>query len=337
MDLAGHGSERPVKTDVHWPALFVVAAFCVSRYVYYAWGIRFDFSTIYTSMQVLDVNLLQQRLIESIWNLHSQPPLFNLLVGIVVKCFSHHPHIALNIVYLGFGLALALSMLALARALGVPRLLAVFLTAAFVVSPTTVLYENHPFYTYPTALLLCVSALLLARWEQTDNMAFGIGFFVCAAGTIMIRSIFQLLWLGVACIPLVIRKRMRWRSILAAAVVPVLLVVAWQVKNFHQFGAVTTSSWLGMNMNRNTLDRLSVRERSELMQRGLVSALAAIPVYSEFEAYQSYVPNGRGRDIPALDRKWKDPPSVGPNFNYVGYINVSGQRLADAIHFIKAR
>ncbi len=68
----------------------LIGAFALSRAIAAAAEGRFDDSilegTINTDKwQLLDVGLLRHDLVSSVWHLNSQPPLFNLYAGIVLK------------------------------------------------------------------------------------------------------------------------------------------------------------------------------------------------------------------------------------------------------------
>ena len=73
-----------------WSWILIGVAFGISRALYYFLGVRFDSSLLYQAWQILDVNLLRDRLVESLLNLHCQPPLFNLFVGLIIKVCPNH-------------------------------------------------------------------------------------------------------------------------------------------------------------------------------------------------------------------------------------------------------
>jgi hypothetical protein len=309
-------------------------AFFASRFLYFDIGVRFDSTLLFSGIQFLDVNLLQHRLIESIFYLHCQPPLFNLLLGVMLKAFPGSTDTAFHVLFMGFGLILVLSMYGVSRMIGVPAFLALAITILYLASPTTVLYENLLLYTYPTASLLCLSALLLAMWVRTGRRTVGVAFFSTLSAVILTRSVFQIPWFVAAGLIVAASGRTERRSVVGLALVPFLIVCSWQAKNYVQFGSVATSTWLGLNMTRNTVERLSPDRVTEMMRAGRVSALAAVPALSEFEAYGVGDPQPTG--IPALDQKVKERPSVGSNYNFVGYIQVSTLRLQDALTVIAA-
>jgi hypothetical protein len=65
----------------------IMAAFALSRVAAHAAGIRFDATPLTWYWQYIDPVLLQERLLESLYYSHTQPPLFNLLLGINLKLF----------------------------------------------------------------------------------------------------------------------------------------------------------------------------------------------------------------------------------------------------------
>lgn len=67
--------------------VFLLAIFLVSRLLYYWAGIRFDARPLTSFFQILDLELLRHRLLETIFYLHVQPPAFNLLIGVLLKIF----------------------------------------------------------------------------------------------------------------------------------------------------------------------------------------------------------------------------------------------------------
>ncbi len=79
MIATGRHRPRGVLAD-RW-LLAVIAMFLLSRSAAMAAGVRFDASPLGYFLQYLDPHLLRARLGESLWYLHSQPPLFNLLLG----------------------------------------------------------------------------------------------------------------------------------------------------------------------------------------------------------------------------------------------------------------
>jgi hypothetical protein len=337
MNARANSALQSVTASLTKPTVVVAMAFVVSRWFYYHLGVSFDGTILYYAEQFLDVNLLRGRLIESVFYLHCQPPLFNFFLGCVLKAFPGHLDIAFHLIYLGFGLITALSLVSLMIRLGVPGVLSTVLTVVFMANPVTILYENWLFYVYPVVSVLSVSALALHKWVSVRKFRYGLIFFTCWAALVLTWSLFQLLWVVPVCLITVLYGRIRWQSVVAAAAVPLIVIVGWQFKNWHYFGVFRTSSWMGMNMSRNTFGLLSPEETEALVKQSKLSELALIPIFSQYEAYRPYLPEPPGTDVPALNQEVKRPPSVGANYNYVGYLEVSEKCLDDAICVIKSK
>src|SRR5262245_45155580 len=100
---------------VRTPALVAGLLFVFSTVeaIYHAFGVRFHASPLNEFWELLDPKLLQTDLVRSIWYLHSQPPLFNLSVGIVLKLAGSHAAAAFHLLYLacGFGMYVGLVLL----------------------------------------------------------------------------------------------------------------------------------------------------------------------------------------------------------------------------------
>ena len=121
-----------------WPLAVVILTFLLSRAVAYVVGIRMVLRPLYQGIQILDPQLLRHHLLESIFYLHSQPPLFNLFLGTVLKAFPVHFGAAFQVFYWIAGLFLVTGLYTLMRRLQVPPWLACGLTAYFTVNPTVI-------------------------------------------------------------------------------------------------------------------------------------------------------------------------------------------------------
>jgi hypothetical protein len=318
-----------------WSLAAVVAAFVVSRIGYYLAGVRFDASSLPWFWQFIDPALLKTNLGQSLWYLHSQPPAFNLFLGLVLNLFPGHETLAFTTCYLLLGLALAVVLFLLLRSFGLPDALSVALTAIYIASPACVLYENWLFYTYPLTLLLLLTALFWQRFVSRGRFLDALLVFACAAVLAMTWSLFHLVWLLGLVLALVLLRRRDWRKVLAAAAVPMLIVTFWYGKNLAQFGQFTGSTWFGINFSKMTNSMLTVPERRALYDNGTISAVSMVPPFSNPDKYYSALPKPTPIGIPVLDQELK--PSTIPNFNNVLFIAVSRQYGRDALRVLVAR
>jgi hypothetical protein len=318
-----------------WPLLAIVAAFVISRVGYYAAGLRFDASSLPWFWQYIDPALLRANLGQSLWHLHSQPPAFNVFLGIFVDLFSGHETTVFAACYLLLGLSFAIVMFLLIKGLGMRDTPSALLTALYVASPACVLYENWLFYTYPLTVLLLLAALFWQRFARRGRFMDALLLFACAALLALTWSLFHLVWMLGLVLALVLLRRRDWRKALAAAAVPLLVVVLWYGKNLVQVGEFTGSTWFGMNFSKMTNSMLTVAERRALYDNGTISAVSLVPPFSDPDKYYGVVPKPRPTGIPVLDQEMK--PSGIPNFNNTLFIAVSRQYGRDAFQILKSR
>src|SRR5947199_143356 len=117
------------------PLIFVVLAFVASRGIAYAVGVRFNAGPLQCFFQVVDPDLLRTRLLESLFYLHSQPPLFNLILGLFLKVTPGHFDAAMHAFYLAQGIALSIAFYLLLVRLGIGRWPSAVIATALCATP----------------------------------------------------------------------------------------------------------------------------------------------------------------------------------------------------------
>jgi hypothetical protein len=324
----------------------VIAAFLASRATAYAFGVRFNPNSINCMPQFIDPNLLRSRLPESLFYLHSQPPLFNLIVGLVLRVFPSHFGSAMQALYLLVGLTLAVGLYLLLIRLGIGPWPSAIIGAVVSATPTFILYENWLYFEYPVAALLVVSALVLHAFLRRGTLWLGITFFGLLAAVIYIRTVFQVVWLLLAIGLLLIARPDLRRRVVVASAVPTLLVVLLLAKNWIVFGVPVTSSWFGMNFAQIVEAKLSLAERKKLVQRGKLSRVSLVGPFAAPVDYLPLVGHQRRRGVPVVDELEKSSgcyvspgsPSVRPwNMNSSVYIPASRKLFSDALTVIRLR
>jgi hypothetical protein len=328
----------------------LVGTFVVSRIGFYVAGGRFDMYSLSPSAadsvawQVLDRHLLRSDLIGSIWYLHSQPPLFNLLCGLLLKLPTPAQRPVATAIYLALGLVLVLSAYLTMVALRVPAWLTMAVSVLIVLDPSNVLFENWMFYAYPTAAALSVGALCCVRYLQCRRNVWGIGLFGALSAVVMLDSSFQIVWiLLVGAIVLVASKR-QWRSVMTVAIVPLVVVGGWYVKDALQFGTLTTSSWYGMNLARTTLSQAPPAVIDHLVRNGTLSPLAKVEPFAPVSFYIPKFTRVGHTGHAVLDARFKAlPPDTNillryanTNFNNLVYVEISRRYLRDDLAYIRA-
>ena len=265
------------------PLLVLVVAFVTSRVGAHLAGVRFDAEPLQYATQLVDPDLLQDRLVESTWYLHSQPPLYNLVVGSVLRWSPLPDATSLHLLYLAVGLALLIGLYALGRELGVPRWGATAIAVVIGCGPPAVLYESWLSYEHPVACLLVWQTVAVARWVRNGHVQALVAVAGLGAAATLSRSLMHPIWLvAVVALALVLRRPERWRPALVAAGLPLLLVAGVMGKNQVVFGSPELSSWFGFNVHKVAVGGLPVETQEALRAEGVLDApLAAEPCEPE--------------------------------------------------------
>ncbi len=312
---------------------YLAGIFVASRIIFYLFGIRFDDEGI-GFFAYLDVELLRYKLLESLYYMHMQPPLFNLFLGLVLKAFPAGYTLAFNAVYLICGFALYSIVVLVQIRLGISRLLAIALGTLFVVSPAAVLYENLLFYTLPLAAMLAISVFAFDYYLRNRGFWPLIALFVSLAIICGMRSLYHIAYFAALIAFLLIIRKEDWKRILTTAALPLGFVASLYLKNFLLFGILTTSSWFGMNFSAMTVANLPIEEREALAASGEISEVSPVPRFAALSEYPGeYAEDERYPDIETLHTPFR---SNGlKNFNHIAYLGISKQYLRDSLYVLK--
>jgi 4-amino-4-deoxy-L-arabinose transferase-like glycosyltransferase len=259
----------------------VTVLFAAARLLYGYLGLRFDASTFPQFMQFIDQELLANRLLESLWYYHANPPLLNLFTGLGIKLFGPNATAVFAVCFHALGLVLAWCVYLLTARLSGSRLAAGITSALLVFSPSFVLYENWFMYSFPTAVLLTVAAALLYRYVRSGATRWAVAFFAVLATLLLLRSLYHLAWLVAVALLLVATQWHRRKQVLIAAAVPILVVGLWYGKNLYLFGTFSSSTWFGLGLSNITTQMITREELRPLVERGELSQFALVSRYKQ--------------------------------------------------------
>jgi hypothetical protein len=302
----------------------------VVRISYWLAGVRFDMNPLESYVQYLDVQLLRERLLESLFYLHTQPPLYNLFLGVVLKLSGDHAPTVFHAVYVALGFVLYATTYFLMRELGVRGWIALVVSLVFLVNPAFTLYSSWLFYTFVVATLLALSSLFVLRFARTERAWHAGAFFASVLALCLTWSAFHLVFLVASAIGLVwLLPRLRVRT-LGAAALPFLVLLVIYGKNLALFGVFGTGSWFGMNFARIATFTIPDAARERLVQEGALSSYALIRPFSDLVEYEPTLTPPVGDSILALDRIMKSTGAGHGNHNHRAFIEIARQYGDDA-------
>ena len=260
-------------------------SFLASRIVFWLLGVRFDTSSLAWFWQYLDPKVLTERLLPGLFYLHGQPPGFNLFIGSCLKCFPATHALWFHGVYLVLGFLLYSSIYLFLRMAQFSRPVAWLCAFCFIISPSSILYENWLFYTYPVATLLALAAVALRQFER-GRSAYAAGLFLSLIMLVCLtRSAFHLLFLILCTCFVLIPRTLHRRRILLYAGVAVAVVAALYLKNFCVFGFFGSTSWTGMNLAKITRPAIGTNRIERLVEAGRLAEIALIEPFRYIDDY----------------------------------------------------
>jgi hypothetical protein len=302
-------------------------------------GVRMDLGFLGLAPQLPDVAMLQDRLVETVWFTHTQPPLYTALLGLLLKLSPFPDGITFHVAHLAMGAGLIVVLRRLFSLLGLGRAATFVAVALVATNPSLVAIELVVSYDLPTILLLAALALKTGRYAASGSgrdLAWISGL---ALATVLTRTVFHPVWLvlvlaGVLAMRAPATDR---RRVAALVVAPTLVVALLVVKNLVLFDVAGLTSFAGPSTSKLAGAVATDEEVRELQADGTVSEIFGRPVFFGFATYEDALePCVRERpEVPVLTEATR--PSGYPNMNDECMLAVYELQGADGAAFARAR
>jgi hypothetical protein len=329
------------KTSQRAEVWLLLIVFLLSRLIVLAAGIQMDYMALFRNWQYLDVTTLRTNLLAGLWYDHTQPPIFNLFLGLVVKTFGSGASLAFILLFKAFTLLNSFLLLAILRKITGHPWLPLIITLFYLLSPATFIFENELFYTSFITFLLLTAAWFLVRLgppilaHQPDHAGVtwgkAAGFFLPLILVCLTRSMYHIVWLLIlsGIVWFANREKRNANILLWSAFISLLMVGSWYVKNAILFHSFSTSTWMGMNMARNVFHDAPVADSSRI---------ASIEPFSRISAYHNFVPANYGTEYSGLEdrdlmEEFKNDSFI--NEKNIAYIAVSRRYTEECKQAIK--
>jgi len=276
--------------------------------------------------QTLPIASLRANLGESIWNLHSQPPLLNLYGGVLAGLFYPHHLEWMHYINIVIGSCIPAMLGVIVWRIARNRAAGFLVGIIYALNPSLFLYEAYPLYTLPTAFLVVASVFCLAMFAPNRRSGWLYAFVVFINLLILTRSAYHLAILIVA-IPFVVMladaKRVKVAIISLAISVA---SVGWYAKNYAQFGFFGASSWTGQGLWRIAGKDYSPQRKKALLAEGVIEPVAAeVHPFTVPSVYRPYGFNETS-DVQVLNND---------DFNNINIIEISRAYQRSALGVIR--
>ncbi len=209
---------------------------------------------------------------ENIWLLHNNPPLVNIIHGIIIRS-SLPVLIVYNLLYAALHLLSTYWMYKIIQKIKIPYpLLWLFI---FMGNPLHV-YWFHHFY-YPALMFFFSAGILYLLFVCTWNISTKFIVLVCMLATMsMTRASYHPFWIALILLPFLQHiPRKTWMI----GLIPLLIPIGWYTKNYVQYGFWGSSSWFGQNISGH-IDPHRVHDKKDI---------ATIPRFELPSTYRAFI------------------------------------------------
>lgn len=249
---------------------YVFLAYCIVLHVLYFFTEPFNFR-FNPKWYFLPEYAYHENFWNNIWHLHNNPPLVNILHGLIVK--SGLPiYVVYVVIYSFMHLLASYWMYRLIQKIELPfTMLWLFI---FMGNPVHVYWFNH--YYYPALLFFFSCAILYILFVSSFKLSTQYILTVCILVLMsMTRASYHPFWILLILIPWLQKIP---RSIWFKGLIPLLIPLGWYTKNYVQYGFWGSSSWFGQNISGHIAPE-HIKGNSDI---GLIKRFELPPTYHTF-------------------------------------------------------
>ncbi|HEO69740.1 MAG TPA: glycosyltransferase, partial [Candidatus Hydrogenedentes bacterium] len=277
------------------------------------------------SWHLMPLDLLRDHLLATLWDLHAQPPLYNLWCGVFIKLFEPHHIEAMHYPQIILGALICGMVYGCLRRLLRGRRVAFWLAFLLALNPALFLFEANLGYDLLSAFWVVLAVYCVARFQDAEDLRWLAGFILTLNLLILTRSMFHLALLVVS-IPFVcVLARPRWRRMLVLALAISLLAFGWYTKNLARFGFFGASSWAGQNLWTNVSANYNREDLQRFIDDGVLDrTVLDVLVWNRPETYRPY----------GFDRHSDAETLARNNYNNVNVIAISRMYQRNALRLI---
>lgn len=323
---------RPKRSDLLWAALFGGLHLLVAGvYVQY-----FDITILGDTKvndwdwfwQTLPLDALRTDLWQSLWFLHSQPPVLNLLGGLYIKAFYPHHLEALHVTNIVLGALICGLFYLIVVHFTNRRAPALGLSLLLTLNPSLYLFEAYVLYTVLTAFLVMLNLSCVLWYRQTRQPAALVVFILSLNLLILTRSVYHIILIPLALLFvwwLMADDRTRRLRTVFAGLLICLLSLGWFAKNSVLFGFFGASSWSGMGLWKAASRGDKLPQMEEYARLNVVEPMVVdLGAFAKPSAYEAY----------GFQKRSTIPVLAGDDYNNINIPDISARYRENARRLI---
>ncbi len=252
-------------------------------------GVRLHEDDLGNSWQLIEQGQLAKDPLGSVWYLHIQPPLHNLVVGSVLRWSPFPAMGSIVFLYVAALVGIALLLVDLLGRWRVRPLIAGPITALAMVNPNLLSTVGVASYEVPVTVLVVASVWWFQRQLQRPGLVPLVGLSVTLTALAMTRSLFHPAFVVAVVVLAAVARSVPWRHVAVAVALPILVIGGWMLKNQILFGTPTMSSWLGWNLQRGVTAPMAKSQVKAAVREGAVTSLALEYPWGTLDQYEAWL------------------------------------------------
>lgn len=207
----------------------------------------------------------------NIWHIHNNPPLINILHGLIVQS-KLPPEYAYAFIYPTMHLISSYWMYQLIQKIKIRY--PMFWLFLFMGNPVHIYWFHH--YYYPALLFFFSTAILYILFISSFKPPTKYILTVCILSLMsMTRASYHPFWIILILIPFL---QIIPRNIWLKGLIPLLIPLGWYTKNYFQYGFWGSSSWFGQNISSHIAPD-SIHQNPDI---GAIPRFSLPPAYKDF-------------------------------------------------------
>ena len=263
--------------------------FIISRIIYiFFFNIQFDSWTLTAGVydQFFPINLLQHDLVQSLIYNALQPPLLNLVTGILIKVTTNYL-IYIQSIFLLCGFLNFVFFNKILIEFNLKKKIRLILTIVLMVLPTTILYENHFYKEYPAMFLITILVYISIRIIKLkiENKYISykkiILFSFILSLLLLLRETFHIFWGWFFLLFLTAITR-EYKKFIISFIIFNILVLPFYLKNYFLYDhfGINLQFWRGMNGSVDYIRKMQTNNYDQNLKRIF---------FKNDENYQSFI------------------------------------------------
>ena len=257
--------------------------------------------------------------------MHSQPPLYNLVGGILQKLFYpyqieilHYLHIVSSACSCGLVFLLLLRLTE-------KRWFSFWVTLILSLSPAIYLFQSYMLYEILNVFFILLCLFGIAEYKFSGKLKFLYLFIAGFTLLLCLRSLYQIYLLFIAIPFTCYLAGQSWKKVLICFLLASLLPFGWCLKNYIYYREFSSSSWGGLVLWKNAIKWYSPDELEQLAKEGILDPVIAQCTH-RFKPSQYYQYGyNKASDIPMLNRD---------NYHNINIVDISKAQYRNAIALI---